>query len=72
MLGPSFRIWKKIEYEIPYIFFEVNGRCWVRVSVYGKKLSTPPPPPPPPGNETFCNFYQNHLCATYSSLAHLN
>ena len=23
----------------------VNGRCWVRAYVYGKKLSTPPPPP---------------------------
>ena len=22
----------------------VNGRCWVRAYVYGKKLSTPPPP----------------------------
>ena len=26
------------------ILFGVNGRCWVRAYVYGKKLSTPPPP----------------------------
>ena len=28
--------------EIPDNFW-VNGRCWVRAYVYGKKLSTPPP-----------------------------
>ena len=32
-----------------FIFFGVNGRCWVRAYVCGKKIRVPPPPPPPLG-----------------------